>query len=108
MHKDLEALGSPTEAQSAVKFARTQLIRGDLDGAERVIRFAVDFNPTSVGLLSVLGDIAARRGQSTVAIIWIQKELPPNREIFRSEISWPACTRTSMILRRPKKHSSRR
>jgi tetratricopeptide (TPR) repeat protein len=75
MSEHIETLADPTRPQDAVRLARERLGQGDLDGSERVVRFALDFNPTNPGLLSVLGDIAARRGQYPTAIQWIEKAI---------------------------------
>jgi tetratricopeptide (TPR) repeat protein len=75
MSEELEILADPTKPQDAVRLARERLGQNDLDDAERVVRFALDFNPTHTGLLSVLGDIAARRGDYAGAISWIEKAI---------------------------------
>ena len=46
-----------------------------MDDAERVVRFALDFNPADAGLLSVRADIAARRGHYDAAVGWLQKAI---------------------------------
>jgi hypothetical protein len=44
---------------------------GDLDGAERVLRWALDFNPTHGGLNAELGALAGDRGDAIAAIGWM-------------------------------------
>ncbi len=58
----LETLADPTRPHDAIRAARERLGQGDLDDAERAIRFALDFNPNDTGLLLVLSDVSWRRG----------------------------------------------
>src|SRR4051794_28151898 len=71
----LETLADPTRPHDAVRVARERLNEGDLDDADRVVRFALDFNPADAGLLHVRADIAARRGQYDTAVAWLEKAI---------------------------------
>src|SRR5580692_10093985 len=88
MSDDLELLADPTQPQDAVRLAREKLAQGDLDGAERVVRFAFDFNPTDPNLLSLCGDIAVRRGDDQAAIEWFNKaiEAKPTNLHYRNQL----------------------
>src|ERR1700677_2234026 len=75
---DNEFVADPTKPGDALRVSRARLADGDVDGAEQVLRWALDFNPSSSPLLSGLGDIAARRGQHDVAIELTEKGIEAN------------------------------
>jgi lipopolysaccharide biosynthesis regulator YciM len=102
MADDLETLADPTNPNDAERLARERLAEGDVDGAERVVRFALDFNPADVRLLSVTGDIAARRGDYPAAIKWVEKAIDAKPGYFhaRNQLVHLRCAGRSTSRRR--------
>ena len=70
-----DIFADPTNTGDALRVSRDLLAIGDLDGAERVVRWALDFNPSNSRLLSSLADIAFRRCQHDVAIEFTERAI---------------------------------
>src|SRR4051812_33943142 len=73
--QDLDQIANPTNPGEALRLSRTLEGQGDLDGAERTTRWALDFNPSHAGLLCRLGQIASLRGDKTAALGWVERAI---------------------------------
>ena len=75
MNSDYLSSIDPTNASSSAKVAYTLMEEGNLQEAEKIVGWALDFSPDSSALLRCFSDIAKRQGKIARALAWSERAI---------------------------------